>query len=163
MMSQPWRVELLGGFSLARSGEHITHFRTRKVASLIAFLVLHPQRHSRDALTDSFWPDADFEAARASLRVALSHIRKTLGTDFLDTTRDTVGISAAFTCDVTDFVRAVSAKRWTDAAQLYRGELLPGFWDDWIVAERERLEASFEIVRQKTDAIEPVPYVSFQE
>ncbi|MBC8138170.1 MAG: tetratricopeptide repeat protein, partial [Fibrella sp.] len=53
--------------------------------------------------------------------------------------------------------------RWTDAAQLYRGELLPGFWDDWIVAERERLEASFEIVRQKTDAIQPVPYVSFQE
>lgn len=162
-MLPPWRVELLGRFCLTRGDEHIAHFRTRKIASLVAFLTLHPQRHSRDALIDQFWSDTEFEAGRASFRVALSHIRKTLGTDFLDTTRDTVGIAAPFTCDATEFVQSVQAKRWTDAAQRYRGELLPGFWDDWIVAERERLGGLFETVCQKSDSSKSVPTISLQD
>ncbi|MBC7805384.1 MAG: tetratricopeptide repeat protein, partial [Akkermansiaceae bacterium] len=163
MIFTTWRVELLGGFCLKRGDESVTHFRTRKAAALIAFLILHPQRHSRDALSDLLWPDADFDDARASFRGTLSHIRKALGTDFLQTTRDTVGIAAPFTCDATDFERAVNAKRWKDAGQLYRGELLPGFWDDWVLAERQRLETLFDTVQQKIDHTRPVPHVFLPE
>ncbi|MES2461635.1 MAG: tetratricopeptide repeat protein [Armatimonadota bacterium] len=157
MMPQSWRVELLGGFCLTCGSERVTHFRTRKATVLLAYLVLHPHRHSRDSLTDLLWPDADFEAARASFRVTLSHLRKALGDDFLDTTRDSVGIRALFTCDATEFQQAVGAKRWTEAARLYRGELLPGFWDDRILAERERLADLFEIVRKKTGRTTSAP------
>ena len=147
MTAARWKIELLGGLCVS-GGVRVTHFRTRKAASLLAYLILHPKRQSRETLTDAFWPDADFDAARTSFRVSLTHIRKELGDDFLDAGRDTIAIAAPFVCDVVEFEQAVRAKRWNDAARLYSGPLLPGFWDDWIVTERERLEALYETVRQ---------------
>jgi len=36
-----------------------------------------------------------------------------------------------------------SVKALTETLHLYRGELLPGFYDEWIVLERDRLEAAY--------------------
>ena len=36
-----------------------------------------------------------------------------------------------------------------DNLAVYRGELLPGFYDDWVTHERERLEALFEHKMQR--------------
>ncbi|MBC8102026.1 MAG: tetratricopeptide repeat protein [Cytophagales bacterium] len=163
MAPEQWHVALLGGFCITRNDSvgdgrdetRIAHFRTRKTAALLAYLVLNPRRHSRDTLTDTFWPDADFDAARASFRVALSHLRKSLGETFLGVDRNTIGIVAPFACDVTAFEQASRAKRWDEARRLYKGPLLPGFWEDWIVAERERLEVLYETVLQQS-AVAPL-------
>src|SRR5439155_7828311 len=58
--------------------------------------------------------------------------------------------SRALTTDVGEFERALGlarqssdaaerAQRLARAADLYRGELLPGYYEDWIGPERERL------------------------
>jgi DNA-binding SARP family transcriptional activator len=60
---------------------------------------------------------------------------------------------ASYTFDVADFEAAVVAGSLPAAAALYRGDLLPGCYDDWIILERERLQQLFvetleQLVRQ---------------
>ncbi len=54
---------------------------------------------------------------------------------------------APFTLDVDDFENSVahanSSATLREAVNLYRGELLPGCYDDWILPERERLRQKF--------------------
>ena len=64
-----WQLFLLGGFRLLHGGAEVRIAR-RKVASLLAFLVLHPARHSRDSLATLLWGDYPDSEARRSLRVA---------------------------------------------------------------------------------------------
>ena len=46
---------------------------------------------------------------------------------------------SAFTCDAVEFERLAREKRFDEARALYVGDLLPGFYDDWILIERDRL------------------------
>ena len=78
----PLCLFLLGAFRLERGGQTV-HFHTRKVESLLAFLALHPDAHSREKLAALFWGDVGDEQARLSLRVALSTLRKELGDDLV--------------------------------------------------------------------------------
>jgi DNA-binding SARP family transcriptional activator len=69
-------------------------FRSRKHLALLVYLAVE-QRHSpsRDTLLGLLWPEADEEAARNNLRVALADLRRGLGEatiPFLHTTRHTV-------------------------------------------------------------------------
>jgi predicted ATPase/Tfp pilus assembly protein PilF len=146
-MSALWRIEMLGGLCVQRGETTVTRFRTHKAAALLAYLALHPRRqHAREELADRFWPDADPEAARLSLRAALSALRRQFedyGDDPLLVTHGNHSVSlnpALFTTDVADFEAAVKAKRGGEARRLYLGPLLPGFYEDWALQERERLE-----------------------
>ncbi|MBC7805500.1 MAG: tetratricopeptide repeat protein, partial [Akkermansiaceae bacterium] len=104
----------------------------------------------------------DVTAGRNSLSVALNSLRQqfepmpTPGSgplgDFLIADRSTVRLCAgALSSDVMDFEAAsIPAKNsepliedWLQAERLYRGELLPGYFDDWVVAERERIAALY--------------------
>src|SRR5688572_8364479 len=76
MLLGSWRIELLGGLRLIQAGRVVTRFRTRKAASLLAYLALYASRaHSRDSLADLLWPEADAESARRNLRQALYTLR----------------------------------------------------------------------------------------
>ena len=50
-----------------------------KQLALLAFLVLEPRPHRREALTALLWSEYPDDNARASLRQALSHLRDALG------------------------------------------------------------------------------------
>ena len=157
-VEEPWRIELFGGLRARRGGTEINRFATSRVVALLARLALFPRHpHPREELADLLWPDADPEAGRLNLRVALASLRKQLGPPgVLEADRSAVRLlPQACRTDVADFEAALrEAARASEAAKkrdaldqamaLYAGELLPGFYDEWILEERERLEALYE-------------------
>ena len=141
------------GWLCARQGDvTLTRFRTQKTALLLARLALFPQRtHPREELADLFWPEADLEAGRNNLKQSLAVLRRLLeppGTaagSVLIADRQNVRLNPlAFSTDVGEFEAALRTGQRDLAATLYRGELLPGFYDDWVIEERERLAALWE-------------------
>ena len=69
------RILLLGSFMLNVKDKPI-RLPTRKVESLLAYLVLHREVHNRERIASMFWGDSSDELARRSLRTALSSLRK---------------------------------------------------------------------------------------
>lgn len=153
-----YRIELLGGFNLYRDGETITRFDSRKTAALLAYLAYFPRRtHPREVLLEMLWPDVTPDAARHSLSQALFCLRRLLeppdstASRVLITDRVSVRLQpGSFTSDAGAFeTAAVAASRDPDltsrvhlaeeALALYSGELLPGFFESWVVQEQPRL------------------------
>src|SRR2546426_12827875 len=118
--------------------------------ALLAYLAAATPRglHRRDRLLALFWPELNQAHARAALRQALSVLREELGAQVLVSRGDEeVGLDFdVVRCDVAQFDCAVAAGRLTDALDLYRGELLEGFFipgapdfERWQDDERRRL------------------------
>lgn len=159
-----WRVELLGELRVICDEQVVTHFESRKVVALLARFALQPQRvHTREELADLLWPETDRETGLARLRHALSSLRRTLvptdltGESFFVADRQSVRVRPeALHCDVRDVESAIRQRKWAEAKRLYQGELLPGFYDDWLCDERERLAALMESL---PESAEPTPSV----
>jgi serine/threonine-protein kinase len=123
-----------------------------KRMALLAYLCIAQPRgfHRRDTLLGLFWPSADQEHARASLRNSLHILRRALGDDAI-LSRGDEEVAVDFqlvSCDTTAFEESVKAKRLEEALELYRGDLLTGFFIDeapefehWLHLERTRLRA----------------------
>ncbi|HZP80865.1 MAG TPA: hypothetical protein VFB21_04435 [Chthonomonadaceae bacterium] len=157
-MSALWHISLLGSLRVQCGEQSITRFKSQKIGALLAYLA-YPlrQAHPREALIDLFWPESSLEAGRASLSTALSSLRHQLeppGTPaglVLRADRYSVSLNpAAVTTDVSKFEAALKAAERAEvptdrtqllaqAADLYRERLLPGYYEDWITAEQERL------------------------
>jgi len=144
-----WQVQLLGGLSAGNGRHQITQFGGRSVAALLARLALQPRRsHAREELIELLWPGVDIDAGRNRLRQALFSLRQLLeppdevGAPVLLADRAGVRVvDGALDCDVLQFEQALREGRHAHAAALYRGELLPGHYDEWIADERLRLAA----------------------
>ena len=154
------RIELFGGLRVQQGERVITRFPTRKVASLLAYLASYPQQaHPREALIDLFWQESVLQAGRASLSQALSTLRRQIeppgipAGSVLVTTGTEVRLNPeALTTDLADFERFLQRARTTQssmeraqslqqAVALYRGEFLPGFYEEWALTEQRRLAA----------------------
>jgi len=118
--------------------------------ALLAYLAAATPRgiQRRDRLLTLFWPEVDQGRARAALRQALHVLREELGPRVLVSRGDEeVGLDFdVVRCDVAEFDCAVAAGRMTEALDLYRGELLEGFFisgapefERWQDEERRRL------------------------
>src|SRR2546425_124715 len=121
----------------------------RRLALLAYLAAATPQGfHRRDSLLALFWPELDQEHARAALRQALHVVRDALGADAV-ASRGDEDIGLAFdhvSCDVGAFERAVAVGQFREALDLYRGDLLEGFFitgapsfEQWLETERGRL------------------------
>ena len=120
-------VSLLGPPRVERDGRAI-EFDTRKAIALLAYVILEGRTQSRDRLAAMFWPDADQDRARASLRRTLSPVRAALGEDVLKTDTLRVEIApGALAVDVQRFRELVRTGKLQDAVSVYRGDLLAGF------------------------------------
>lgn len=135
---------------------------TNGAATLLAYLVLGRERpHARSELAGVFWGDQPERRARSCLSTAIWRLRSVLEPDgvprgrYITSTRDgVVGFNAGQDCwvDVEVFEKVIgrNARGAADEAGmasalagvlgLYRGGLLADLYDDWAVAERERLE-----------------------
>ncbi len=147
----------LGQLKMEAGGQALLTPPTLKSQSLLAYLVLHRRRaQPRDHLAGLFWGERPEEKARQSLSTALWHIRRTLPDEPLilsDAQMVQFNPQAALWLDVEAFEQLIRAEpresqegtiaRLHKAVELYRGELLEGFCDDWIINERYRLEALF--------------------
>lgn len=119
--------------------------------ALFAYLVLNRRAHPREELIERFWPEDEYESARQKLRLALFSIRKEIG-DVLTADRLAVHVAdgVSLVCDYADLRhalrRAKALERDERAALLqlslrsYEGPLMPGYYDDWVVSERDRFE-----------------------
>jgi len=136
--------------------------QTRRLA-LLAYLAAATPRgmHRRDSLAALFWPELDQAHARAALRQAVYVLRSALGADALSSRGDEE-IGLAFDtvrCDVAAFDDTLLAGRFEEALELYRGDLLEGFFitaapefEDWLERERERLRAAAALAAQRVFA-----------
>jgi predicted ATPase/DNA-binding SARP family transcriptional activator/Flp pilus assembly protein TadD len=161
-MHPPWRIELLGELRAVRGGRVVTRFRTQKTGLLLAYLAYDPRRvHRREQLCEWLWPEGDPELSRHNLRNLLHWLRQELEPAgdpdgvLLLTDRHTVRVDpAAVTTDVAEFSAALEAaaragesaeraRSLARAVDLYRGEFLTGFFDDWVLQEREWLAGRY--------------------
>ncbi len=148
-------IRLLGTFEVTDGGKIIA-ISSRPAQSLFAYLVLNAGiAHRREKLAGMLWPDAPENNARGYLRHALWRIRKELPVarypeaDFLlsDDLSITFNSTADYwlDCDaVTKLDDSSSADDLMTVLAEYKGELLPGFYQEWVELEREHLSAVFE-------------------
>ncbi len=156
------RIELFGGLRVQQGERVIIRFRTQKTASLLAYLAYHVERaHSREVLAELLWPQQTPKSGRLNLNTALHSLRKQLEPPgvpqgaVIISDRFSVQLNpVAVTVDVAEFEAALQSEKQTSsnperthhlltAVELYRGELLPGFYDEWIEQERTRLEETY--------------------
>lgn len=145
-------IRLLGRFEVKLDGRTVT-LSSRPAQSLLAYLAISAgTAHRREKLAGLLWPDSSDDNARRNLRQSLWHIRKTLGEaapHFLHSDDMTVSFAAAdFWLDVALLEKPVGVeatpKELMAIVAVYGGELLSGFYDDWVVWQRERQQSLFE-------------------
>src|SRR5262245_36876605 len=144
-------IKLLGQFSVQVDGA-AAEVAARPAQALLAYLALNVNKPlRRERLAGQLWPESEESAARRNLRQALWQVRKGLrsaadsvaagdleitfepGADFwLDT-----AVLAAASPDATPEALMASLSA-------YSGELLPGFYDEWVVLERDRLQGLYD-------------------
>ena len=176
-MDTLWHFRLLGTLEARHGTLVISRFATSRVASLLARLALMPHRaHSREELAGLLWPDADAESGRLNLRVALLALRRQMEPpgcppgSVLVTDRTSIRLYPQIcTSDIAEFEAALrEATRSANSARKREhldqalmlcdgGELLPGFYDEWVLEERERLLALCEDAKTQRRALSPAP------
>jgi WD40 repeat protein/class 3 adenylate cyclase len=147
------QIRLLGQFDVRLDGKRIL-IPSRAGQLLLAYLTLTAgTSHRREKLAGMLWPDFAEETARKNLRHELWRIRKAIsaqglpGADYLMAEEFTITFNheSEYWLDVAQMERPESelGSLITNLAH-YQGELLPGFYEDWIVLERERVRAVFD-------------------
>lgn len=156
MSTAIWRFELLGRLRAQRGELTPAHISVRRIGALIACLVVKgPAPVPRDELISLLWPDDPVEAAQNRLRVLLNNLKQHLESSdapgsVLAANRSTVGLApGSFSSDYHEFHTliaraatqpdAAAVTSLEAAAALYRGELMDGLTDEWIVIERRRV------------------------
>jgi DNA-binding SARP family transcriptional activator/predicted ATPase len=161
-------IFLFGGFRLIYHGNLITTIGQAKLQALLAYLLLHrnfPQ--PRQLISFLFWPDSTESQARTNLRQLIHHLQKALpaADHYLQMEKETLlwRSGADFNFDVAEFEEniilaeqarregkfAEARRKLESAVQLYRGDLLPACYDDWILPERERLRQTYSTTLEK--------------
>lgn len=146
-------VQLLGGFRIAEGDVPLKPFHASlRLQSLLAYLLLtRGTPLARTYMAGVFWPDLQESRAHANLRKALLELRRALpeADRFLRIDHATVEWhpDAAVWVDVDTFSRLLDGDAGPAALEqavgLYRGDLLPHCYDDWIVPYREGLRTRF--------------------
>ncbi|MBV8490514.1 MAG: AAA family ATPase [Candidatus Eremiobacteraeota bacterium] len=123
-----------------------------RAAVLLAYLAVHAgESISRASLATLTWPDDPQDEARGKLRRHLHRIVHALppapaDAPWIDITASTVRWQTGEPAwsDVGAFEAAASDEAtYPEAVELYRGEFLDGYYEDWVLLERERLQARF--------------------
>jgi DNA-binding SARP family transcriptional activator len=157
-MEPTLQIRLLGDFSFLYRDQQVSSINTARLQSLLAYLVLHrdaPQQ--RQHLAFLFWPDTTEAQARTNLRQLLHQLRQAfpavehfLSADshhihwYPDTPLRLDVAEFEHTLTLIDEIEPLHDRRQLQAVleqadSLYRGDLLPGCYDEWIVPEREQL------------------------
>ena len=152
------RIRLLGEIEIRWSEASAQSLESGRAESLLAYLLLHRRApQPRQRLAFILWPDSTEAQARTNLRHVLHNLRRALpdADRFLHVTARTLQWrpDAPFWLDVADFENSVASatggapadavSAWRHVVAVYRGDLLEGCYDEWLVDERERLRRSY--------------------
>jgi DNA-binding SARP family transcriptional activator len=157
-MQDDWTltIHLLGGFRIASVNHGVVGLEHARLQDLLAYLLLQRGRPvPRQHLSFLLWPDSSEKQARTNLRNLWHRLRRALPElDSLVATGKTAiqwRADASYKLDVAEFEAALAQARIAadplphleQAVALYGGELLPGSYHDWLLAERERLAQAY--------------------
>ena len=157
------QIRLLGQFDVRADGKRVT-IPSRAAQSLFAYLALSAGKtHRREKLAGIFWPETSDEHGRKSLRQELWRIRKAIpaprdiGSDYLISDEFTVGFDreADYWLDAEEVQKPeLDLQALISNVSHYHGELLPGFYEEWILLERDRIRSVFDArMEQLTDQL----------
>jgi DNA-binding SARP family transcriptional activator len=155
-------IRLLGTGQVRRAGAGDVLQLPPAATNLLAYLLVHRERaQPRDMLASVFWGDLTTDRARRRLNTTVWRLRRALEVDVRRGTYLTVNRAGAIAfnfgggvwLDVAAFESAMGAalqpvsgpitdeivRRLSDTVTLYRGELLDGSYETWVLSERERL------------------------
>jgi DNA-binding SARP family transcriptional activator len=160
-------VSLFGGLQIDLEGTSGQKKLTHTPQALLVYLLLFRYKtHSRDVLANTFWRDYPQDRARNCLNTALWRLRGFLepkgvptGTYLLSSPAGELGINprCAYWLDVDIFekqildlpsnpsetIRGEDVSNLEAVLPLYRGDLLEGYYYDWMLRERERLRGCY--------------------
>ncbi|MGD8814698.1 MAG: DUF2791 family P-loop domain-containing protein, partial [Anaerolineales bacterium] len=155
------QIRLLGQFKVTLQGEVVSNFASDKVRALLAYLVSESNvPHRRETLAHLLWPDKPDATARASLRQALSNLRKALGDHQADPphlliSRQDIQFNSKSDAwiDVAVLTRnhapekasSQNVHHFDEIHDIYQGVFLAGFnlpeslpFDEWVLLKREQ-------------------------
>ncbi len=140
-MPDRFQLRLFDGFHLEQEGRalRVPHSARR----LVALLGIRG-RCGRTDIAATLWRDVPERTAQARLRTVLWRLHR-LTADPVVTGRKVLGLAATVDADVPAFVAAARHSMHGGAADrsstpaLVIGDLLPGWYEDWVLVERERL------------------------
>lgn len=146
-------VRLLGQFDLRR-GDRRLEIPSRPAQSLFAYLILNVGiQHRRERLAGMLWPESLESSAKNNLRQALWRIRSSIEDDrrhyiLSDRFHISFDEKAEYWLDVdelqVELTDDATVEDWMRTVSLFEGDLLPGFYDDWVALERERVRVEYE-------------------
>lgn len=157
-------IHLFGKFSVRSNEQVLDGFEARKVQELFCYLLLH-RDHSlpRETLASLLWPDTTTVLSKKSLRQTLWQLQSALssraeaGDDrilLVEPDWVQLNVEADLWLDVAVLERAFDhvqnipgheldasqVQILQNAVHLYQGPLLEGWYQDWCLYERERLQ-----------------------
>ncbi len=148
-MSDLWRFNLLGNLAIEENGRTSPIIKSDRSCALLAYLLVTKQTHNREQLADLFWESQDTAQSMARLRTILSRTKKLVPA--LTVTRKQVSLTLAPDAfvdlyAVEDGLFSEEIDQLDATLQLYRGELLHGFYlpdaprfNEWLVLQREQI------------------------
>jgi predicted ATPase/DNA-binding SARP family transcriptional activator len=150
MQTARLEIKLLGDVRVAFGDSVVDRLPTQRVAALLAYLIVQGGWQPREQIAEAIWPDQPDGNGQASLRNALSVLRKILEPPgfedgaVLQTTRTQARIIADHCdCDVWQFRKAVAEGKLAEAISIYSGDLSSGIYDEWLEPLREDLRQAF--------------------
>jgi len=156
---------LFGKFKIACSDQVDIGLEARRARELLAYLLLYRQQpHEREKLSTLLWGDRNPTRARQYLRQTLWQIQSALHPSFVTepillAEHDCIGVNpqAHFWLDVACFDQAYAIVEnipssdlsesqrdlLQETVQLYHGDLVEGWYEDWCIYERERYQSIY--------------------
>jgi len=167
------RVQLFGNLRLHDRARKVECFQSNRAKELFCYLLLHRDHpHSRETLAGLFWADCDRNQSRKYLRQTLWQLHHSMreaagsaGGRCLNVDGDFVGWDekADVWVDVFQFENAFASAQLTaadklsracaddlrQAVALYEGDLMEGWYQDWCLFHRERLQGNYLVLLEK--------------
>jgi len=157
-------LRLLGTFHASLDDQPISALSQPRTQKLLAYLLLHRREpQSRHKIAFLFWPDSTDVQAQSNLRTQLTRLRRQLpnADRYISSNVATVQwrTDSDYVLDVARLeavaarwglgdaaIDASSAQTTEEILALYSDDLLPTFYDDWLLIERKRLHELFSAV-----------------
>lgn len=163
-------IHLLGHFSLFLGGREVDDslWQTRHARNLFIFLALNSDKTtSEERLMDIFWPDSPPDKARQNLHTTLTRIRNVFRKhpgevsvqDYVTRSGEFLKLNpgANYWIDTGEFERCISDGarlesagnfrkaiiEYEKAKRLYKGPLLEGIYEDWLLRRRDELQEKY--------------------
>ncbi|MBK8048259.1 MAG: hypothetical protein IPK16_14735 [Anaerolineales bacterium] len=158
-----YTISLFGKLQVRR-GDRCVELEAAKVQELLCYLMLFRGRpHPRECIASILWDDQTTARSKQYLRKALWQLQAALGEEHVSESKRLFAVSpewvevnthASLRLDVCEFERTCLATRGmpgqsltqdaanqlANAVDLYQGDLLDGWYQEWCLIERERLQ-----------------------